>query len=358
MKKTVVILLLVMLSSCKQDTNKQSEAKIILTLEQADNLLELPLSCVGQEYPNKLNQVIGDSLDLQTPKALHPAFYGCFDWHSAVHGHWSMVKLLKEFPNLKKAEAVRSVLEHSLSKKNIAQEILYFKGKHNTSYERTYGWAWLLKLAEELHTWNDPLAKNLEDNLKPLTDLIVTRYIEFLPKLHYPIRVGEHSNTAFGLAFAWDYAVATQETALQQLIEKTALRFYKTDVDCPLTWEPSGFDFLSPCLEEAEIMSRILPKKAFKKWLGNFLPALENKNFTLLVGQVTDRTDGKLVHIDGLNFSRAWVLLTIAKNDPQYQHLVPIATQHINASLPNLVHDDYMGGHWLASFAIYALYSY
>ncbi|WP_459209746.1 DUF2891 domain-containing protein [Aquimarina rhabdastrellae] len=326
-----------------------------LTLAEANKLAELPLACMQTEYPNKLNQVIGEKEDLGEPSQLHPAFYGCFDWHSAVHGHWSLVKLLKEFKGLAKEEEIRKKLQENITKENILAEVTYFKGKHNTSYERTYGWAWLLKLAEELHTWNDPLAKELETNLQPLTDLIVTRYLEFLPKLNYPIRVGEHTNTAFGLSFAWDYAITIKNEALKEAITKKALAFYNSDANCPIGWEPSGYDFLSPCLEEIDLMRRVLNKDAFKVWITQFMPQLENADFDIEVGKVSDRTDGKLVHLDGLNFSRAWVLYGLANQYPEYQHLMAIANKHIVYSLPNLVGDSYEGGHWLGSFAIYAL---
>jgi hypothetical protein len=235
-------------------------------------------------------------------------------------------------------------------------EVLYFEGEHNKTYERTYGWAWLLKLAEELHGWNDPLAKELEENLQPLTDLIVQKYIEFLPKLNYPIRVGEHPNTAFGLSFAWDYANTVANESLQLAIKNRALYFYKNDVSCPLSWEPGGFDFLSPCLEEAALMLRILPENDYKIWLKSFLPQL-NENFKLEPGIVSDRMDGKLVHLDGVNFSRAWCLNQIANTYPEYSYLRNIAINHINQSLPSVVDDHYEGGHWLASFAIYSLNS-
>ena len=308
-----------------------------------------------QEYPNKLNQTIASEADLQTPKTLHPAFYGCFDWHSAVHGHWSMVLLLKEFPEIKAANQLKTVLRNHITKENIAVEIAYFKGKHNTSWERTYGWAWLLKLAEELHTWDTDLGRELSQNLAPLTALIVEKYNLFLPKLQYPIRVGEHPNTAFGLSFAFDYAKSTQNTALMSLITKRAKEFYGEDKNCPMSWEPGGFDFLSPCLEEAALMKRVLPKAAFKTWISEFLPELSKVNYTLETGIVSDRTDGKMVHLDGVNFSRAWSLNKIAEGLPEYNHLKNIANQHINYSLPSIVNDNYEGGHWLGSFAIYAL---
>ncbi|MBJ7879969.1 DUF2891 domain-containing protein [Gelidibacter salicanalis] len=326
-----------------------------LHLEEANRLAQLPIHCIHTEYPNKLGQTIGSKDDLQEPKALHPAFYGCFDWHSAVHGHWSLVSLLKQFPELENTEEIKQMLLQNISKENIQNEVNYFFGKHNTSYERTYGWAWLLKLAEELHTWDAPLARELETNLQPLTDLIVEKYIEFLPKLNYPIRVGEHPNTAFGLSFAFDYAVTVGDETLSSLIVKRAKDFYLQDAKCPLSWEPSGFDFLSPCFEEAALMKRILPQEEFEIWLADFLPQLKDKNFKLEPGIVSDRTDGKLVHLDGVNFSRAWSLYEIAKDLPDYAHLKHTANAHINYSLPSIVGDSYEGGHWLGSFAIYAL---
>lgn len=364
MKHLLSIIFLILFLGCKDaiDSNIQkdsSETKQIeipkLSLEEANRLAELPLACVGVEYPNKLGQTIGSDEDLQSPKALHPAFYGCFDWHSAVHGHWSMVSLLRQFPGLDKEEDLRNWLAKHITKENIEQEITYFNGKHNKSYERTYGWAWLLKLVEELHKWNDPLAIQLETDLKPLTDLIVSRYLEFLPKLNYPIRVGEHPNTAFGLSFAYDYANTLNDETLKTMIEKRARDFYMNDKDCPIDWEPSGFDFLSPCLEEAALMKRVLSREEFRRWIQDFMPQLKASSFTLEMGEVSDRTDGKLVHLDGVNFSRAWSLSYIAKGLPEYAHLKSIAAKHISYSLPSIVGDSYEGGHWLGSFAIYAL---
>lgn len=326
-----------------------------LTLEQANNLAELPLSCMQVEYPNKLGQTLGGKKDMGEPHQLHPAFYGCFDWHSAVHGHWSLVKLLKDFPLLSKADLIRSKLKENITEKNIQAEVVYFQGEHSKTFERTYGWAWLLKLAEELHSWNDPLALELSKNLQPLTDLVVDRYIEFLPKLKYPIRVGEHTNTAFGLSFAWDYANTVKHSSLKMVIENRAKDFYLNDSNCPLNWEPSGYDFLSPCLEEIDLMRRILKKEEFIEWINKFAPQLISKQFQLKAGEVSDRTDGKLVHLDGLNFSRAWVLYGLAKQYPEYKHLTNVANEHVEYSLPNLVDDSYEGGHWLGSFAIYAL---
>lgn len=328
-----------------------------LSLMDANRLSKLPLKCINMEYPNKLGQTLGSELDLKAPSVLHPAFYGCFDWHSSVHGHWSLVSLLKQFSQLDNANELRVRLAQNISMENIQTEVLYFQGVHNKIYERTYGWAWLLKLVEELHTWDDPLAKELETNLQPLTNLIVNYYMDFLPKLNYPIRVGEHPNTAFGLSFAWDYAITVGNENLKTSIQKKALDFYKNDISCPLNWEPGGYDFLSPCLEEAALMLRILPHREYKIWLKKFLPQL-NKEFELEPGIVSDRTDGKLVHLDGVNFSRAWCLNQISNTYPEYSYLKGIAMEHINYSLPSIVDDYYEGGHWLGSFAIYALNSF
>lgn len=363
MKHFLPIIFLILFLGCSETPGTRSQDNVAieqvaipkLSLAEANRLAELPLACVGVEYPNKLGQTIGGDEDLQSPKALHPTFYGCFDWHSAVHGHWSMVSLLRQFPKLNKANEMRKWLTKHINKDNIDQEIAYFNGKYNKSYERTYGWAWLLKLAEELHKWDDPLARQLESDLQPLTDVIVSRYLEFLPKLNYPIRVGEHPNTAFGLSFAYDYAVTLNHEPLKTMITQRAKAFYANDKGCPLGWEPSGFDFLSPCLEEAALMKRILTKDDFKAWISEFLPQLKDTSFTLETGKVSDRTDGKLVHLDGVNFSRAWSLSYIAQELPEYKHLITTAAQHINYSLPSIVGDSYEGGHWLGSFAIYAL---
>jgi hypothetical protein len=268
-----------------------------------------------------------------------------------------MVSLLKQFPKLENNAEIKSKLLKHISKENILKEVDYFLGKHNKSYERTYGWAWVLKLAEALHTWDDKIARELEDNLQPLTDLIVQKYLDFIPNLNYPVRAGEHPNTAFGLTFAWDYALVVGDESMLEMIKNSARKFYLNDSDCPISWEPSGYDFLSPCLQEAAIMKRVLPRKVFIDWFANFLPQLKDINYQLAVGEVSDRTDGKLVHLDGVNFSRAWALFDIVKDLPSYNHLKKIAYEHINYSLPNVVGDSYEGGHWLGSFAIYALNS-
>ncbi len=327
-----------------------------ISITEAKRLLSLPMKCVQKEYPNKLGQVLNEKGDLKSPAELHPSFYGCFDWHSSVHGHWLMVKLVSKYPELI-SDSVLTVLQTNLSKDNIEREIAYFGTKNNGSFERTYGWNWLLKLQLELENWNHPVGKELSSNLKPLSDLFCRKYIEFLPKLNYAIRSGDHINTAFGLTFAYDYALAHSNDSLKTVIEKRARDFYFNDKSYPLHLEPSGYDFLSGGFEEIDIMRRILSKEEFKGWLKKFAPQLFNKKFTLEPGKVSDRSDGHLVHLDGLNFSRAWCLYGITLTLPELKHLNTIADQHIQTSLSNIVDGDYMGEHWLASFALLALLS-
>lgn len=324
-----------------------------LTLSQANHLATLPIKCLQQEYPNKLSQLLIDSTEIQSPKVLHPAFYGCFDWHSSVHGHWSLIFLLNKFPNLENKEKIIKKLQINLSKENIQTEINYLNKTHEKSFERTYGWNWLLKLQLELETSNESFAKELAQNLKPLSDLIIERYIEFLPKLLYPIRVGTHANTAFGLTMAWDYAVYSKDENFQNSIKSNAKRLFSSDKNCPMSWEPSGTDFLSPCLEEMAIMERILPKNEFLKWVKDFAPQLFVKNFNWEVAKVSDRTDGHLVHLDGLNFSRAWNFYHLVNQYPNaFSHLKKVADYHFQFSLPSVVDGNYEGEHWLASFAL------
>jgi hypothetical protein len=324
-----------------------------LNLDQANYLASLPVKCLQQEYPNKLNQLLLNESELLSPKELHPAFYGCFDWHSSVHGHWSLVYLLNHFKDLKDSKQIIEKLLINLSNDNIAKEIAYFQKSHEKSFERTYGWNWLLKLQHELEISNASYAKELAANLLPLTNLIVSRYIEFLPKLLYPIRVGTHANTAFGLTNAWDYAIYSGNMPLQNSIKENAKRMFLNDENCPFNWEPSGTDFLSPCMEEMAIMLRILPQNEFLIWAQKFAPQLFSKNWKWEVAKVSDRTDGHLVHLDGLNFSRAWNLYDLIQQYPkEFSHLKPIANAHLSFSLPAIVDGNYEGEHWLASFAL------
>lgn len=328
-----------------------------LNPERAAHLLTLPLKCIHQEYPNKLSQVLNDQQDLAEPQQLHPAFYGCFDWHSSVHGHWLLVKLLKTYPELQ-SDSIIQLLHTNINPENIQQEIAFFETQHNGSFERTYGWNWLLKLQLELDSWEAPDGVKMANALRPLSDSIVQKYIRYLPKLNYPIRSGDHINTAFGLTFAYDYALATTNEKLCAIIVDRAKYFFLSDKNYPLYLEPGGYDFLSPGFEEIDLMQRILPEKEFRTWLKGFAPQLFSKKFNLKPGVVSDRTDGHLVHLDGLNFSRAWCISNLILKLPELKHLKSIAEAHLNHSLPNIVDGDYMGEHWLASFAINALLTY
>jgi hypothetical protein len=275
---------------------------------------------------------------------------------SSVHGHWMLISLLRQFPDLEQQALIRQKLSENISKENIEAEVAYFFSPYNDTFERTYGWAWLLKLAEEIHLWDDPLARELQDNLKPLTDLMVEKYLAFLPKLLYPIRSGEHTNIAFGMSLAYDFAKTTGHADLQQLFEERALLWFANDSNCPIHYEPSGFDFLSPCFQEIDIMRKVLPKEKFLEWIKHFMPQLFDHRFQLEPAKVSDRADGKLVHLDGLNFSRAWVLYGLIKTYPEeFKHLMSVANAHMQTSLPQIVDDHYEGTHWLGSFAVYAL---
>jgi hypothetical protein len=322
----------------------------------ANNLSKLPLKCLQKEYPNKLNQLLNDSSELLSPIQLHPAFYGCFDWHSSVHGHWSLVYLLNKFPTLEDRNEIIKKLEINLSQANIQSEIDYLNKKHEKSFERTYGWAWLLKLQLELEKSDQEYAHKLAENLRPLSNLIIERYIEFLPKLVYPQRVGTHSNTAFGLSLAYEYAQFSQNDSLMKCIQFHSKRFFANDINCPFSWEPSGTDFLSPCMEELHLMHQILPKATFISWCKKFAKPLFDKSFNWETAKVSDREDGHLVHLDGLNFSRAWCFYSLAKAYPkEFGHLKSMADLHFNYSIKAITDGNYEGEHWLASFALHAL---
>jgi hypothetical protein len=332
-----------------------------LTVEQAAHLAALPMKCLHQEFPNKIEHTMTDAKDVGRPIDLHPAFYGCFDWHSSVHGHWMLIRLLKMFPALPEAAVIRAAIDLDLTAAHITAEVAYFNRANRGSYERTYGWAWLLALATELHGWDDADGKRWEAALAPLTQVMVTKYQAFLPKQNYPIRTGVHPNTAFGLALALDYARAVGDAALETLIVERARSYYGGDRGYPIAWEPSGEDFLSPALTEADLMRRVLPPKEFVAWLRRFMPELtRGKAKTWLAPAVViDRTDPKLAHLDGLNLSRAWNLRAIAgalpARTPMRTTLATAAAAHATVGLAHVATGDYVGEHWLASFAILLL---
>jgi hypothetical protein len=332
-----------------------------MTAQQASAFAKLALKGIQKEYPNKPGHVLNEEVDNKTPKALHPAFYGSFDWHSSVHGHWMLVRVLRRFPDLPEKAEIRRVLSEHLTAKNLQIEADYFNQPNRQSFERTYGWAWALKLAEELHAWDDADGKSWAKNMKPLEDTLVARYLAFLPKQTYPIRSGVHPNTAFGLAFAHDYARAVGHKELRELIEKRSRDYYAKDIDAPARWEPDGADFFSPSLMEADLMRRLLPANEFRAWLKAYLPGVsEGQPKTLFQpATVADRADPQIVHLDGLNLSRAWCMRGIASvlpnDDPISARLRTSAALHAEAALQHVASGDYVGEHWLASFAVYLL---
>ena len=348
------------ISTIAQESRSRPQ-KLQLTQAQASHFAKLALKCVAREYPNKPEHVMNDGRDVQSPKGLHPAFYGCYDWHSSVHGHWMLVRLLRMFPGLPEARDIRKAVGNNLKADNIAEEIAYLNGKNRQSFERTYGWAWLLKLGEELSLSTDSEARVWSQNLQPLIDIFVSRYLTFLPKQNYPIRTGVHPNTAFGLAFAFDYAQTTGNTQLAKLITERSRTYFANDAAYPAAWEPGGEDFFSPALMEADLMRRVLKPAEFRRWFRRFLPQLVagGPKSLLTPAVVTDRSDPKLVHLDGLNLSRAWCMRSIAgalpESDRVRRVLAVAARRHTEEALTHVASGDYAGEHWLASFAVYLL---
>jgi hypothetical protein len=329
--------------------------------EAAQHFAQLALDCVHKEYPNKLAHSLNSDADVAPPRKLTPAFYGCYDWHSSVHGHWLLARLARSFPDVSFAPAARAALQQSLTKENIDQEVIYLKADGRASFERPYGLAWLLQLGGELREWGkaDATASELSTNLQPLELAAVERLKTWLPKLSHPVRSGEHSQTAFALGLIIDYARNTGDQEFLNLLLTKARDFYSADKNCPLAYEPSGEDFLSPCLAEADVMRRVLSPKDFAQWLHQFMPQIssDGSDSWLRPEKSPDQSDPKLAHIDGLNLSRAWMLEGIAsglqKNDPRIAVLERTAAAHRNAGLAAVTGEHYEGGHWLGSFAVY-----
>ena len=332
-----------------------------LTPEQASRLAQLPLKGLQQEYPNKLEHVMNGPEEVRSPRELHPIFYGSYDWHSCVHGHWMLVRILKRHPNLPEAERIRKILNDHFTPEKVAAEVAYLQQENRKSFERPYGWGWLLKLAEELHDWDDPDGRRWSTNLQPLADAITERYLNFFPKQTYPIRSGVHSNTALGLTFGLDYARQIGHRELEEMIVDRSRSYFLKDKDYPASWEPGGDHFLSPALTEADLMRRVLPQSEYAEWLHGFLPQLSEGGPEAILepAEVTDRSDPKIVHLDGLNLSRAWamrgIVLSLPAGDPVREILKKSAAAHTQASLPHVTSGDYAGEHWLASFAVYLL---
>lgn len=319
---------------------------------QAARFARLALDCVHKEYPNKIAHSLNSDADVKPPRELTPSFYGCYDWHSSVHGHWLLVRLARLFPKAAFAGDARRALAKSLTPANIAQEVKYVNADGRTSFERPYGLAWLLQLAAELKEWEDPQAREWSATLRPLEQAVTARVAAWLPKLQHPIRTGEHNNTAFSLGLMLDYTRLAGNGEFGKLLESRTRDFYSKDRTCPLAYEPSGEDFLSPCLAEADAVRRILPAAEFAQWLTAFLPRID-----LEPTRVTDVTDGKLYHLAGLNLSRAWMLEGIVSQlpaaDARRQPWTALAERLKQAGLESIKSEHYEGGHWLGSFAVY-----
>jgi len=323
----------------------------------------LALACVHQEYPNKISHVMSGDQDALPPRRLTPVFYGCFDWHSSVHGHWLLTRLLRLYPDADFAPTAEAALNDSFRTENVTVEVSYVTHEQRGSFERPYGVAWLLQLTAELREWDDPRAKRWLAILEPLELALVANMETWLGKLAYPIRIGEHSQTAFAFGLFLDWAQVAEREDFYNLVVKRSRDFYLKDQNCPLAYEPGGQDFLSACLAEADLMRRFLSDEEFAVWLAEFLPLIPANGATdwLPLAVVTDRSDGKLAHLDGLNISRAWMLegmaFGLAGSDPRRPALLNTAAIHKKSGLASVTGEHYEGGHWLGSFATYLLTS-
>ncbi len=319
-----------------------TESRAFLDPVLAEKFARLALDCVTREYPNKIAHTMRSDADVRPPRLLTPSFYGCYDWHSAVHGHWLLARLARLFPEAAFAGEARAALERNLTRENIAAEVRYFNAPGREAFERPYGMAWLLTLARELDG----------DVLDPLADAVRDRFATWVGKLAYPVRSGEHSNTAFALGLAMD---ASRDGEFRDLLIRRARDFYLKDRDCPCVFEPSGEDFLSPCLAEADLMRRVLDQEEYTEWLWEFLVA-----FAVYEPVVSpDPGDGKFAHLDGLNLSRAWMLESIIRALPEDDGRLPtmreLAKASRHAGLAAVSSEHYSGAHWLGTFAVYLL---
>lgn len=363
MRPSTPLLLLVSLLVCGPLTGQDARGTDKPKTMRPDVLrrfVDLALACVHRPYPNKIAHVLNGDEDARTPRDLTPVFFGCFDWHSSVHGHWLLVRGLRRHPDAAWAPAARAALRRSFRPENLAGEVRYLNGKGRSGFERPYGLAWLLQLCAELREWEeDAEARRWSAAFRPLETLAADRFRQWLPKLSWPIRTGEHSQTAFALGLVLDWARVAQDRDLARLVEERARAFYGRDRGANLAFEPSGHDFLSPALAEADLMRRLLPPEEFAAWLGAFLPRLgwADEGDLLRPAIPSDRSDGKIVHLDGLNLSRAWMLEGIAAGlppaDPRRAEIARLAALHARAGLDAISSDNYEGGHWLGSFATY-----
>jgi len=352
MKKIIALIFSFPLLGLAQENPKLDE-------KTAERFARLALACVEKEFPNKISHVLNSDADVAPPRKLTPAFCGCYDWHSSVHGHWLLARLVRTFPEAPFATEARKALWDSLTIEKIKQETAYLKGPGRASFERPYGLGWLLQLGAELRQWDDPQARNMSAHLRPLEIVAVEHLSSWLPKLSHPVRIGEHDQTAFALGLMLDYARETGDRVFAKLATEAARKFFAEDQNCPLAYEPSGEDFLSPSLGEADVMRRVLAPDEFAKWLTKFMPQIPTRPNAdwLPVAVSPDPADPKLAHLDGLNLSRAWMLEGIVSGlppaDPRRAALSAAASAHAQAGLAAVTGEHYEGGHWLASFAVY-----
>lgn len=330
-------------------------------MDTAQRFARTALANIALDYPHKLDHVMTSDVDARTPRDLHPSFHGSYDWHSCVHMHWTLAWLLRRFPALPAHDEIAALFDCHFSPVAIDAEVAYLGRPASESFERTYGWAWLLKLAAELHGGESERFARWSAQVAPLASAFASRFLDFLPRAHYPLRYGIHPNSAFALALTLDYARVVDDAPLVDVCTKQAMRWFAGDVDAPARWEPSGADFLSPSLVEAELMRRLLGASAFGAWLAGFLPGFVDREPESLFAPaiVTDRTDPQLVHLDGLNLSRAWCFRGIASSLPAHDPRIGVADHaadvHVRAGAEGLESADFAGAHWLASFAVLAL---
>lgn len=362
-KSLTAIALAVSLVACgsgKKETLEGDKAMKTEANTVEERFATLALDCIHRPYPNKISHMMSSDEDVAPPREMTPAFYGCFDWHSAVHGHWLLARILKTQPDTPMAETIRAALSQSFTNENMAQELIYYSSPDRAGFERPYGIAWYLQLVAELDESDDPQLIEWREKLRPLEEKIVERVTAWLPKLAYPNRIGTHNQTAFAFGLMLDYARQVGNAELESLITQKAITFHKNDKNCPLSYEPSGEDFLSPCLMEADLMRRVMSEADYAVWLGRFLPDIPldaHDDDWLEPGIVLDATDGKLVHLDGVNLSRAWALegiaSALAEDDPRRGALLASAEKHKKHGIAAVSDEHYSGSHWLASFATY-----
>lgn len=336
-----------------------------LDAARAAAFARVALANVVREYPNKPDHLLAGPDDLAPPRALHPAFYGSYDWHSCVHMHWLLARVARLFPGLAELPAIVATFDAHLSPANVAGEVAYLGEPGRATFERTYGWAWLMALAAELARWRDasprgPAARWC-DALAPLAGALVGRSLEHLPRSPYPIRAGTHANSAFALDLTLDYAETVGHAELARVVRDQARAWFGADAAYPARYEPDAEDFLSGGLMEAALMQRVLPGAAFGAWLERFAPDWSEGAIGawLAPPRVADRSDARIVHLDGLSLSRAWCWRRLARafaaDDPRGALASRAAARHLAAGLPQAVGGDYVGEHWLATFAVLAL---